>query len=915
MNFRIHDIADTAHSTCTWLDKHQSYLDWLSGRQRLLWIKGKPGAGKSTLMKYALDLAKVNESRFIAFFFHGRGTEMQKSLLGFFRSLLHQLLQQAANLLSSFASLYERKLKMEGEYEKRWKWQVGELRSHFKSYMIDATRLQPLQLYVDALDEAGEDVARNLIAYLHQIIMQSPKTNGLVICFACRHYPLLALPESLSICVEEENRDDIVAYVRNELDCRGGHQTGVKELMKQILEKATGIFQWVVLIIPMLLRLLDQGKSMKLVRRELQDIPAALNNLYAELLERIDLEDRSQTVKLMQWVCFAVRPLSLTELRYAMIVDQDMSSSTLKDCKDSEDYVETDENMAKRVVSLSGGLLEIRGLSNTSKSSIEDEGPLTPTAQFIHQSVQDYVIADGLGSLSHSLVTSVPGQAHFQLSRSCIRFMTLEDVLQEYAGPAIEVAIWPDCNLPFLKYCVENWMLHANNVEAQQISQADLLNLFAWPSSKILPKILLMYRKYSTSEISNHKIPPRGTTFIHLASRYDLPGFLRELLQSTTGAEANAKDANGRTPLSYAAEYGHAAVVELLLERDDIDVNSRHKARFTSIQYAMQINDNTAEVVRLLLERGDIDISSANLRDDMSTFLIKAIRPDNTGVVRMLLEHDKVDPNAKNLHGEIPLLVAVDYQNEKMIQLLLARLDTDVNCKTEKGNTPLMQAIYTKQNAIISLLLEHPDTDINLENERGWTALSSIFEYQSDGVWKDDAMEDLARRLLDRGAETERRTEAGNTPLLSAVNLGLLKSTKLLLERGANVNAKDKDGDTPLSATVVVESINFVAFSVQGDVNVSAEDTSREASVSLSVSKRRREIAELLLQWGVDIDSKDNKRFTPLCSAAELGEKDIVSLLLQQGADPNIKNQNGNTPLDGAAKKGNKEMLRLLLQN
>ena len=172
--------------------------------QRLLWIKGKPGSGKSTLMKHAVNLAEHNRSRFICFYVHGRGTELQKTPFGLFRSLLHQLLQLTPNLLSSFASLYQGKLETRGNFEEFWTWQLTELKDLFKSYVLDAVKSQPLQIYVDALDEAGEDAARSLIACFQQISTQSPNSK-LAIYFSCRHYPILTSRDNPSISMEEEN--------------------------------------------------------------------------------------------------------------------------------------------------------------------------------------------------------------------------------------------------------------------------------------------------------------------------------------------------------------------------------------------------------------------------------------------------------------------------------------------------------------------------------------------------------------------------------------------------------------------------------------------------------------------------------------------------------------------------------------
>ena len=118
MSLRRNEIKDEASDTCSWLLTHPSYLTWLGQHQGLLWIKGKPGAGKSTLLKYALQELKqqLSPKKLVvaSFFFHGRGLDIQKTPLGLFRSLLHQILSQIPDWLSEFSLIYKKRYKTEG---------------------------------------------------------------------------------------------------------------------------------------------------------------------------------------------------------------------------------------------------------------------------------------------------------------------------------------------------------------------------------------------------------------------------------------------------------------------------------------------------------------------------------------------------------------------------------------------------------------------------------------------------------------------------------------------------------------------------------------------------------------------------------------------------------------------------------
>jgi len=93
-------IKNVHAKTCKWLLKKSEYLDWFDGAKLgeyhgFLWIKGKPGTEKLTLIKFALANARetVKDRRVILFFFNARGEDLEKSTIGTYQSLLLQLLE------------------------------------------------------------------------------------------------------------------------------------------------------------------------------------------------------------------------------------------------------------------------------------------------------------------------------------------------------------------------------------------------------------------------------------------------------------------------------------------------------------------------------------------------------------------------------------------------------------------------------------------------------------------------------------------------------------------------------------------------------------------------------------------------------------------------------------------------------
>ena len=115
MDARFFGIFKALDGTCEWLFRQAEYTAWtdlnLSNQQSgLLCIKGKPGAGKSTLMKMMIKKIEFGEhekgATVLRFFFNSRSnTRLEVTMQGLFRSLLCQLLQQDKNLLQGFSAI------------------------------------------------------------------------------------------------------------------------------------------------------------------------------------------------------------------------------------------------------------------------------------------------------------------------------------------------------------------------------------------------------------------------------------------------------------------------------------------------------------------------------------------------------------------------------------------------------------------------------------------------------------------------------------------------------------------------------------------------------------------------------------------------------------------------------------------
>ena len=163
MGNRSKDICVAAEGTCEWLLRHDTYRSWVTCDRGLLWIKGKPGLGKSTLLRYALDnvmvasniASNVGANPFVlSFFFHSRGVELQRTRLGLLRSLLHQLLSR--DDLPGLVATFQKHCNDFGEAGEKWQWHLRKLQDIFKLSLTKVLNNRPVWLFVDALDESGK---------------------------------------------------------------------------------------------------------------------------------------------------------------------------------------------------------------------------------------------------------------------------------------------------------------------------------------------------------------------------------------------------------------------------------------------------------------------------------------------------------------------------------------------------------------------------------------------------------------------------------------------------------------------------------------------------------------------------------------------------------------------------------------
>ncbi|KAL8325255.1 hypothetical protein RB597_008492 [Gaeumannomyces tritici] len=897
MHNRSHDIDRAVTGTCEWLLRHEAYRSWAACDRGLLWIKGKPGSGKSTLLKYVLDNGAEqgagDNTLVLSFFFHDRGHELERTPFGLYMSLLHQLLSQVPDALPDLVDTFEKNRKEIGQPGEKWHWHQEQLQRFFEQSLPNVLKTRSLWLFVDALDECGERNAVDLVKWFKSLL-RNPRSFGLQfrICFTCRHYPILALDGAFEICLEKENRDDISAYVQDQLSAFHMRSSTIPAL---ITARAEGVFMWARLVVRQVLDLDREGKGLGTIEAAIQSTPPALDELYHKLIESM----KPSSLKLIQWICFSTRPLTTDELQWAMAIDPNGTYKSLDECQPSEDFI-TDDKIDRRIKALSHGLAEIVPLSNAQ------------VVQFIHQSVKDFV-EKGLSALDSSTTSTdtAIGMAHHRLSKICIRYLAMEEIGQ--------LTSYERGNFPFLHYATTSWVAHAKLSDARSVRQEDLLECFAWPSNTLVD---LWVRVYGILEQYSRDLPAGGTNLVHILSKYGMVGALEVILQRADHTIINTKDGNGRTPLSYAAENGHGAV-KLLLTTGKVKVDKKDRYGRTPLSYAAGAGHEAVvkqllatskvvpgfKLVKQLLATGKVDVDSKD--SNGQTPLSWAAENGHEAVVKQLLATGKVDIDSKTSNGLTPLWCAAHNGHEAVVKQLLATGKVDVDSKDSNGLTPLWCAAHNGHEAVVKQLLATGKVDVDSKTGNGGTPLWWAARNGHEAV---------AKLLLATGkVDVDSKDSNGQTPLSWAAQNGLEAVVKQLLATGrVDVNSKDKSrGQTPLwwAAQNGHEAVVKLLLAT-GKVDVNSKDEIHERTLLSWAAQNGHEavVKQLLATGKVDVDSKTGNGGTPLWWAARNGHEAVAKLLLATGkVDVDSKDGDGRTPLWWAARNGHEAVVKQLL--
>jgi TonB family protein len=325
------------------------------------------------------------------------------------------------------------------------------------------------------------------------------------------------------------------------------------------------------------------------------------------------------------------------------------------------------------------------------------------------------------------------------------------------------------------------------------------------------------------------------------------------LLQN--GAKTKYRDGEKRTVLHYAAYCGHTAIMAALLENTK-DVNKKDASSQMPVHYA--INANHDDIVGLLADHNaKVNTDKENLQNS----LVANIAGGNYNTVSFLLDQ-KAEADGETL-GTTPLVMAAGASDVEMVDLLIER-GADVNKGNNSQVTPLLSACLTGRMEVVKYLLEK-DAEVNAQSQNGLSALQAA-------VLRNDP--ELIELLVSYGVNIEEKDESGKTPFWKAAMLGHRESMDTLLLAGATCDLNHKDAIELMELAFRYDMPEAVDLAISQCLDASFLFYDKYPSTWVADYYGADEIMALLVEYGAE---KSDGEELNIVSMKDLSEKPEIA--------------------------------------
>ena len=707
MNLRFAEVKYNADGNMgDWLFTASEYTEWEkpSPSSEFLTLKGKPGSGKSVLMKRAVQRAlAVHTDGWtipIYFFFDhdsgNRDNPLNASAQGLYRCLLSQLVR-AKVLPHEFIAKYARR--------------KNDLRSciGLENALQEAlehckTLKRQIVIFVDAMDECTTDLD-NGIGRVLNCFVQTQSSNLGVKFLLSSSYKLnhsVYCPDTILLSIEDGNQPDLSKYIDEELKTISSPAISLElrqYLSLQMREQASGSFLWTRLVLHEIKHSWSNYPG-KRILEILEKIPKDLTELYQRLLEPSGLSNGQHTLSLLQLILFAEQPLSLSEVRQALAVEGTTGSS-------SREYQKVLEGLPQGplledyVRSISRGLAEFTSRPRQPYENHIDvqtkKSDDTTYIQLIHRTAHTHLLEGGaLAALEKTEQSEVTQRGHLCMLRITLKALDWDNMKEDHVPP-------------LRRYAGAYWMKHAGACD--KLLESFKLPSFVTSCSPKTSKVVALYKQYLDSGDSEYScdLEDEESLFVFLA----VSGCTTPIAQHHRRCKRDQCSV-GAGSLPAPEQADELAEIMSVWDR---------------ALYFASVADHHS-TVRYLEEHGK-DRCDPNRGLERSTALYMACYKGNVDIVKDLLEWGADALQVCEQPYQTALHAAVACGHLEVVEVLFDGCDGEqlLELRDSSGCTALHVAVHSERDDVVKLLLEKiADTGDDerfyaLQSSEGHTAL------------------------------------------------------------------------------------------------------------------------------------------------------------------------------------------------
>jgi WD40 repeat protein len=346
---------------CEWFITKPSFTTWKEkkpGIRTIFWLTGNVGSGKSYLTSRVITELQ-NHNYPCSYFFFKKGSSPESSIITCLRSLANQMARSDDTILRRLLEMQERSSSLWGNWD-NWDDQTM-WRKLFLGCIFKDPKPQNHFWVIDAVD--GCQKSQSFLNFLTnappelRIFFTSRSDLGTEKRCECvkesvQHYQIQT----------EDTLGDLKILIHHRLKNVLAINDNSREHFKQkILEKASGSFLWVSLVMGRL----EEAFSEEQAEEILNEVPTDMGDLYGEMLGNV-LQNRHAIAlarSLYMWTLLSLRPLNIAVLQCALRLDTQ----------------QTVHNLEKLVPAISGRLVfvnkkqEVEAIHETAKSYLPQQ--------------------------------------------------------------------------------------------------------------------------------------------------------------------------------------------------------------------------------------------------------------------------------------------------------------------------------------------------------------------------------------------------------------------------------------------------------------------------------------------------------------------------------------------------------------